>query len=126
MKSLLRKSFGGLPVPYYLRHFLFGLMFPVFMYFTLRDNLYPPSLGLYVVVGANTLLYPYARFVYEGFVGFVLGESVFYVNSGVLIFAKFLTMFACWLFAPYIAQVALVYLYAQNPSKPSDESSVDA
>lgn len=120
MKSAFRKSFGGLSGHCYLRHLLFGLMFPVIVYFSLRDNLYPPSLGLYAMAGINTLLYPYARFVYEGVVGFFLGETVFFVNTGVLLLAKFITMFACWLFAPYVAPVGLIYLYVRNSRDSAD------
>lgn len=120
MKEILRKSFGGLSGLCYLRHLLFGLMFPVIMYFALRDNLHPPTLGHYVLAGVNTVLYPYARFVYEGIIGFFLGESVFFMNSGVLLLAKFLTMFACWLFALYVAPISLIYLYVQNSRRPGD------
>ncbi|MDP3759723.1 MAG: hypothetical protein Q8R01_04305 [Ramlibacter sp.] len=112
MASLFWKTFGGLSAAYYFRHFFFGLMFPVLTYFGLRDNLYPPPLlPTSALVAANTLLYPYARFVYESIVQFFLGENVFYVNSGVLLFCKFLTMLLCWFFALFIAPIGLLYLY---------------
>lgn len=112
MASLFWKTFGGLTAAYYFRHFFFGLMFPVITYFSLRDNLYPsPLIATCALVAANTLLYPYARFVYEGVVHFVLGDSVFYVNAGVHLFWKFLTMFCCWFLAILIAPLGLLYLY---------------
>lgn len=112
MASLFWKTFGGLTAAYYFRHLFFGLMFPVITYFSLRDNLYPPPLIITcALVAVNTLLYPYARFVYEGVVHFVLGESVFYVNAGAHLFWKFLTMFCCWFLAIPIAPLGLLYLY---------------
>ena len=112
MAFLFWKTFGGLTAPYYFRHFFFGLMFPVITYFSLRDNLYPPPLiATYAFVAANTLLYPYARFVYESVVHFILGDSVFYINAGVHLLWKFLTMYCCWFLAIPIAPVGLVYVY---------------
>lgn len=112
MASLFWKTFGGLSAACYFRHFFFGLMFPVLTYFSLRDHLHPPPLlPTLALVAANTLLYPYARFVYEGIVYFLLGENLFYVNSGVLLFCKFLTMLLCWFFALFIAPIGLLYLY---------------
>jgi len=111
MKSFLSKTFGGLSGPYYLRHFLFGLMFPVLTYFTLRDNLYPLPFRGYVLIVANGFLYPYARFVYEGIIDFVIGDNIFFIGAWPMLLVKFLTMYACWLLAPFIAPVAFIYLY---------------
>ena len=112
MASLFWKTLGGLPAGCYFRHLLFGLMFPLLTYFSLRDHLYPPPLlPTCALVAANTLLYPYARFIYESVVTFFLGENLFYVNSGVLLFCKFLTMLLCWFFALFIAPIGLLYLY---------------
>jgi hypothetical protein len=112
MASLFWKTFGGITAAYYFRHFFFGLMFPVLTYFSLRDNLYPPPLlWTCAFVAVNTLLYPYSRFVYEVIVDFVLGSSVFYVNAGLMLLFKFLTMYFCWFFAMPIAPIGLLYIY---------------
>jgi hypothetical protein len=71
-------------------------------------------IGMAVFLVANTLLYPYARFVYEGVVGFVLGHNTFYVNAMLMLFVKALTMLLCWLFALFIAPVGLIYLYVHH------------
>jgi len=115
MKPTFWKTFGGLSAPYYWRHFAFGLMFPAFFYFSLHDNPGPPApLFVYLLVMTNALLYPYARFAYEGVVAFILGENFFFINMWVMLFAKFLTMFACWLFAMFIAPLGLIYLYVHH------------
>lgn len=44
-------------------------------------------------------------------VDFVLGRSVFYVNAGVVLFCKLLTMYFCWFFAMLIAPIGLLYIY---------------
>lgn len=115
MKSVFWKTFGGLSAPYYFRHFLFGLMFPAFLYFSLRDNPHPPPpLTVYLFVITSSVLYPYSRFAYEGVVSFVLGDNFFLINIWVMLLAKFLTMFACWLLAVFIAPVGLIYLYVHH------------
>lgn len=112
MASLFWKTLGGLSAAYYFRHFFFGLMFPLITYFGLHDNLYPaPLIATYIFVAVNTLLYPYARFVYESVVHFVLGDSAFYINAGVHLLWKFVTMSCCWFLAMAIAPVGLLYLY---------------
>lgn len=114
MSALFWRTFGGLAPACYFRHFFFGLMFPVLMYFGNKDNLYPPGWQAYVYSVVSTLLYPYSRFVYEVVIGFVLGRNVFLVNGGVLLFAKFVTMLACWVFAVFVAPVGLLYLYVRT------------
>lgn len=115
MKSVFWKTFGGLSASYYLRHFAFGLMFPAFLHFSLRHNPGPPApLLVYLLVITNMLLYPYARFVYEGVVSFILGKNLFFINMWVMLLARLLTMFTCWLFAMFIAPLGLVYLYVYH------------
>jgi hypothetical protein len=56
----------------------------------------------------NTLLYPYSRFVYEGVMGFIVGQNVFWMN---VLFMKLVTMALCWSCAIFIALIGLAYLY---------------
>ncbi|ROZ71270.1 hypothetical protein [Ramlibacter sp. WS9] len=55
--------------------------------------------------------YPYARFLYESIVDFILGRSVFYVNAGVLLLFKLLTMYLCWFGAMPVAPIDLIHIY---------------
>ena len=59
----------------------------------------------------NAFIYPYARFVYESIVGFILGDNVFFVNVILLMVVKFATMLLCYAFAIFIASIGLIYLY---------------
>jgi hypothetical protein len=59
----------------------------------------------------NALLYPYARFVYEQVIGFIMGENVFFINAIVMIAAKIITMVLCWGLSIFIAPLGLAYLY---------------
>ncbi|MDQ0589184.1 hypothetical protein [Variovorax paradoxus] len=114
MHPVLVKTFGGLSRAYYIRQFLFGLIFPAFTLFMMtRGRSGPTDVGLPLALlfALNTLLYPYARFVYESAVGFVMGNNVFFVNAFLMLFVKAITMLLCWAFAIFIAPIGLIYLY---------------
>lgn len=108
---VLQKSFGGLTRPYYVRQFCFGLLFVAFVMAMASRSTSGISFGAVVVLVVNALLYPYARFVYESVVGFVMGNNVFIVNAVAMLAVKFLTMGLCFAFAVFIAPVGLLYLY---------------
>lgn len=114
MQSIFAKTFGGLSRPYYFRHFLFGLIFPAFFFFFVSHAGKPIPFPVVLFFIVNTLLYPYARFVYEGVMSFILGNNVFFVNAIMMLFAKFTTMLICWAFAIFIAPIGLVYLYFRH------------
>lgn len=49
------------------------------------------SFGLLIMLAINTLLYPYARFVYENVVDFITGNNVFFVNAVLMMSIKLMT-----------------------------------
>lgn len=119
MHSVIAKTFGGLTLQYYIRSFLFGLIFPVLIFFmaTARDT--PAtgssvSIGEYFFFSVTTLLYPYSRFVYESVIDYITGDNVFIVNAFAMLTVKFFTMLLCWLLAIFIAPVGLLYLFIRH------------
>jgi hypothetical protein len=111
MHPIIAKTFGGLSTHYYVRNFLFGLIFPVFMFVTMNRGHSAIPIGMAAILVVNTFLYPYARFVYESIIGFVLGSNTFFVNAFLMLFVKAITMLLCWSLAIFIAPIGLAYLY---------------
>jgi hypothetical protein len=111
MHPVIAKTFGGLTPQYYFRQFVFGLIFPAFMYYMSTQGGRSVPINMIVFMVISTLLYPYSRFVYEGVVGFIMGKNVFIVNAFVVLLVKFMTMMVCWTGAIFIAPVGLAYLY---------------
>jgi hypothetical protein len=111
MHPIIAKTFGGLSPQYYFRHFVFGLVFPVFIYFMMSRGAHPIQIGAIAMIMVNIVLYPYSRFVYESIVNFIMGENVFFVNALLMLFVKLITMMLCWLFAIFVAPIGLGYLY---------------
>ncbi len=112
MHPIIHKTFGGLSPQYYLRQFFFGLLMCGFVVFvSSHEGNSPLRLPMIAMLVVNTLLYPYARFVYESIVGFIMGDNLFLVNAVLMMFVKIMTMAMCWSFALFIAPIGLIYLY---------------
>jgi len=111
LHPVLSKTFGGLNSRYYFRHFVFGLIFPVLMYFASTSGNHAFPLKLIPMFILCSLLYPYARFVYESIVSFIMGDNVFFVNALIMLVVKLFTMMICWAMSPLIAPIGLLYLY---------------
>jgi hypothetical protein len=111
MHPVIAKTFGGLSASYYFRQFIFGLVFPVFLYMTASSGSHPLSLPMLLMLVVNTLLYPYSRFVYESVMNFIMGRNVFFVNAILMLAVKVVTMALCWACAIFIAPLGLAYLY---------------
>ena len=113
MYSFFCKTFGGLTARYYIRHLLFGLVFCAALIWGLAHTKAGLSgkWGAVVFSTVSSLLYPYARFVYESVVGYVIGENVFYGPAIPMLMVKAFTMLMCWSMAVFIAPLGLIYLY---------------
>jgi hypothetical protein len=125
MHPVLRKTFGGLSREYYFRQFVFGLIFPAMLYATSRNTKSGLPVVMAVLMVVNTLLYPYARFVYESVVDFFMGRNVFFVNSILMLITKIFTMALCWTFAMFISPIGLLYLYFHHSRQPRYEAASD-
>ena len=65
MHPVIAKTLGGLSLNYYLRQFVFGLIFPALFLLMQSQTTQPTSIGMIVFLLVSSLLYPYSRFVYE-------------------------------------------------------------
>lgn len=112
MHPLIKKTFGGISAQFYFRQFMFSILIAVFIYYMSTqggDKAIQPGMVLFIII--STFLYPYARFVYESVMSFILGKNVFYVNAMLMLIVKFITMIMCWMFSVFIAPIGLAYLY---------------
>lgn len=119
MQSLFAKTFGGLSGPVYLRHFLFGALIAALLITVALSGNHKPNYGFIVFALINTVLYPYARFVYESVVGYIIGNNQFYFNAVAFVIAKYFTIVMCWAFAIFVAPIGLIYLFFRNSKRPT-------
>lgn len=113
MANIIQKTFGGLSLNYYLRHFLFGLL--IFALFIFAGVKHPKTgewnITLLAILIISQFLYPYARFVYESIIDYILGNNIFFANAILVLIVKLFTMLFCYSFAIFIAPIGLIYLY---------------
>jgi hypothetical protein len=114
MLSVINRTFPGLPARVYFRHLVFSFLIVAFLWTIMSSTAAPLPTFAYVLLLVNTLLYPFARFIYERAVGFVLGENMFVVPAFFLFFGKAMTMGLCWGLAMFLGPLGMLYLYAQR------------
>lgn len=107
MINILLKSFGGLTAQYLFRQYVFGIVMAILLFIVIPKMNF--GIGVFIVI--NTLLYPYARFVYETIIDFIIGDHFFILPIPVLFMWKTFTMIMVWGFAIFIAPVGLLCLY---------------
>jgi hypothetical protein len=111
MKTIIRRTFGGLSLAYYFRNFVFGLILWAVLFFgvlkTESGILVEPA----IFISISALLYPYSRFVYERIVAFILGDYVIISYIPILLCTKMMSMMLCFMLAIFIAPVGLLGLY---------------
>jgi hypothetical protein len=113
MHPILQKTFGGLSRQYYLRQFVFGLIFPAITLFAFTHGTHPapmPARLIFTLI-VQALLYPYSRFVYESIADFIQGDNFYVLPMLVFVAWKAFTMLVCWAAAIFIAPIGLAYLY---------------
>jgi len=113
MSSVFKKTFGGLSKDYLFRQYFFGLViFGLFAFMTLNGKANDQYATIKLVfAGFCLIFYPYAHFVYDSIVGFIMGNNVFFVNGNFMILWKFLRMIFIFGFSLFIAPLGLTYLY---------------
>jgi len=111
MHPIFQKTFAGLAPQYYFRQMFFGLLILALIAFAVTRSPRAVPMATWLYLTASCLLYPYARFVYESIVSFIVGENVFFGSAVLMLGAKLVTMLMCWTLSIFIAPVGLLYLY---------------
>ncbi len=113
-------AFKGLQKSYYWRHFILILWLPALMscmmYYSMSrsGNITSNGIALIVIWCLLTFIYPYARFVYECIVDFIMGNTVFITSIKVMLVWKFVIAALLFFFSMFIAPVGLVILFFYN------------
>lgn len=113
MSSIFKKTFGGLSKDYLFRQYFFGLViFGLFAAMTLNGKGSDQYATIKLIfAGICLILYPYAHFVYDSIVGFIMGNNVFFINSNIMIPWKIARMVLIFGSSLLIAPLGLTYLY---------------
>lgn len=108
LNDFLNVTFKGLKPSYYFRHLFFAAVFAIFM-IVVSWEVQTTSFMIWIVI--NALLYPYARLVYETVMGFLMGETVYYLPIIILFMWRFFIFLVVFMFSIFIAPIGLLILY---------------
>ena len=113
--SFIRRTFGGLSAAYYIRHFLIGLIFYIFIIFDFGGSKENPNYwSIMMTFTACQLLYPYAYFVYDRIADYISGDRGSYFVSHIMSVVRIFAVILCWFGAPIIAPLGLAWLYWEH------------
>ena len=114
MASFFSRTFGSLTNRYYFRNFIIGAIYCALLIFLLWGSKSSNKYIFMFLAVLNTFLFPYARFVWDSIVDFILGDNHFILGGNVLLFSMFLKLIILlfiWYFAIIIAPIGLLYLF---------------
>lgn len=114
MHPVLRKTFGGLSQAYFLRQLFFSLLMAALVCSVASSSSTSPPLRLGIFIIVNTVLYPYARYVYESCAVCIAGCKSVFAIPALALTVTILTMALCWAGALAIAPVGMAYLYFRH------------
>ena len=132
MFKTIKNIILGLKPSYYFRQLFFGTLIAALyisiMYYA-KNNAsggYSFDIRGFVIFSIiNTLLYPYARYVYERIVDFIMGDNVFYVNAIWFLVFKFFTMTMCWASAIFIFPIGLIFIFLHQYKESKEDIDID-
>ena len=117
MIKFLQRLLSGLDKSYLLRQYFFGVLIAIVFLYPMTSTGREVYFPLIVLASINTLLYPYARFVYESIMDFIIGSNRFWFSGPLLIAVfmfKLVMMLLVWSFAIFVAPIGMLYLYFRN------------
>ncbi|MFS1245088.1 hypothetical protein ACFDCM_10375 [Enterococcus lactis] len=116
MKNFLRTLFTSLTPAYLVRQYLYaGIVFACFVFAAQRESSFPISLILFM--GLNFMLYPFAMFVYDSFVGLIIGNHVFLVNLLFSLLWGVFKILMIYLLSLFLAPIGIAMLYFTHRSE---------
>ena len=115
--KFIKSIFSSLKPHYLIRQYLFGL--PYFVFFVAfimgSRNVYPLGKVLFTVYFTISLvLYPFAMFVYDSIISFLLGEMVIISNVFIVMIWNIIKIFWIFLFSIFIAPFGIIFLYIRS------------
>jgi len=67
-------------------------------------------------MGVNTLVFPFAKIVWDALKGFVLGETIIVQSVAVMFVGKYMVNGILWTLAIFVAPIGVTYLlYKSRP-----------
>ncbi|WP_138983494.1 hypothetical protein [Agrobacterium tumefaciens] len=110
--NFLRRIFGGVQPSYLIRSYLMGVVVFALMMSMLSVEAQTGSpVALVIFSLASTLLFPFAKLVWDELRNLALGNNILFMNAIVLFMLKLLVNLLLWACAIVIAPIGILYLW---------------
>ncbi|MCA0964983.1 hypothetical protein, partial [Salipiger bermudensis] len=110
--NIVTRIFGSIDRRYLIRAYLIGLAFFAFFFLISRDT---PSedlpTGMVTIMAINTLLFPFAKLVWDQTRDFAMGNTVVFSPAWYLFVMKYLVNGFLWALALFVAPLGIGYLW---------------
>lgn len=123
MLSLISMTFGGLRRDYFFRNLFIGSVFGVLTWLIIdmleaKASVAKPLHEIVIMKGYvifSSLLYPYAKFLYDYFWELLLGDRVYAYSINIFtVWFILVARLMCWFFAWALTPFGLIILYFKN------------
>lgn len=71
--SIIQSMFKSINLGYFIRHYLFSLTLTILLYSISSTH---ASISFYIFLGLSFICYPFARMVYDTFIYFLMGDTI--------------------------------------------------
>ncbi|WP_449470169.1 hypothetical protein [Sphingobium chungangianum] len=116
--GFLTRTFGALDRSYLIRAYLIGLAIFAFYGYFISHGAKSAPISVWVFFTISTLLFPFAKFVWDEIMSLVLGRNMVFMNALVLLVLKLFVNVFLWAAAILIAPLGILYLWirTRNPA----------
>lgn len=116
--TVLKRIFGSMNRQYIVRAYVIGLAFFTMIGLSIDASASAQTISVfvYIMMALNTLLFPFAKIVWDSLKGFVLGDTIIVQGLGVHFVMKYLINGILWSLATFVAPIGIIYIL--NKSKP--------
>lgn len=111
--TFLRRIFSGVQPSYLIRSYLIGLIFFALMFGMAlsAETKNGMPIGLIAFATISTLLFPFAKLVWDELRDLAFGNNVFFMNAIFLFMLKWFVNGFLWACAIFVAPVGILYLW---------------
>jgi len=116
--SFISRTFGALRPAYMIRAYVIGAIFFACMVWLRLQT--PDAHGntdkvmLLIYLFVCTLLFPFAKLIWDELRNVALGSNFFVMNAVILVFLKLLVNMMLWFFAVFVAPLGVLYLWYRS------------
>lgn len=117
--QFLHRTFGAIDRQFLVRAYLIGvalMAFFVWIELKAEGNIAAAAPQILLAI-ASTILFPFAKLVWNEIRDFLLGSNVFFLNAILMVAGKVVVNLMLWFFAFFIAPVGLVYLWYRTRNR---------